>query len=165
MIEQGKPDGWLHLPTGNVFNDAGLQQHLPGWIAKWGEGVRSDFVALWRGHDALSAEAVIDAARLPAPDTLVQSHGGQIMPAMFWFALEHHDLGEIIQEHGFEGRFTGWPDFDAPDAVIALYAADPEKVLVEWTPAVPDGWQFGGKWHGEEGPVACFLRKRLEQVS
>lgn len=164
MNDQAKPDGWLHLPTGNVFNHAGLQQHLPGWIAKWGEGVRSDFIALWRGHDALPVATVIDASRMPAPDLLVQSHGGQVMPSMFWFAIEGQSLHDIASEHGFDISFhdiiAGAESEEAGAALEAQYTVNPDGMLAEFAPDVPLGWQYGGKWHGEDGPVACFLRKR-----
>lgn len=101
---------------------------------------------------------------MPAPETPIQLHSGQVMPAMFFFALEHHDLDEIATEQGFELAFRetigSLATDEANDALAAAYVVDPDKVLAEWDQPAPQGWQFGGKWHGEECPVACFLRKK-----
>ncbi len=107
---------------------------------------------------------VLHSSLMPAPDALVRMHDGQVMPTMFWFAIEDSDLDEIASEHGFE---TGYRDLfgsqdteEADEALEAAYERNPIATLEDWQPEAPEGWQFGGKWHTEDGATACFLRKR-----
>lgn len=108
--------------------------------------------------------AIRPAEVMPTPDTLVQLHGGQVQPAMFFYVIEGQSLVDIASEHGFDCQFGelfgALPTVEECEAEEAAYNLHPDKVLAEWNPTVPEGWQFGGKWHGEEGPVACFLRNR-----
>lgn len=100
---------------------------------------------------------------MPPGDALVACGGGQILPAMFFYAIEGANYSDIAKENGFNPLFVGFEADDhdtteAADAWIAAYDAEPDKVLAEWMPSTPDGYTFGGKWHTEDGLCACFLR-------
>ena len=146
--------GWLHTTT-NTDIDASTTTLTPAGRA---------YLAEIRSIPQKDQPHVLSPEQMPAPDILVGYHGGQIMPAMFHFALEGDDLPRIAREHDFEVSFAALlgelPTEDENEALEAAYEKDSSKVLADWQPQVPDGWRFGGKWHDEDGPIACFLRKR-----
>lgn len=128
------------------------------------EKIRAKQAAKPKHSPLPEGDAILDPSRMPAPDALVRMHDGQIMPAMFWFAIEDSNLDEIASEHGFE---TGYRDMlgsletdEANEVLKTAYEVNPADTLAGWRTDIPNGWQFGGKWHTEDGATACFLRKR-----
>ncbi|KQT50312.1 hypothetical protein ASG47_19605 [Devosia sp. Leaf420] len=132
-----------------------------GNMADFAEKAASDIRA---AHALLYKGPIRPAEIMPAPETPIQLHGGQIQPAMFFYTIEGQNLYHIAIEHGFDCQFgdlfdQGLTDEENEDA-LASYERTPDATLSAWVPEVPDGWQFAGKWHGEDGPVSCFLRKK-----
>ncbi|HWV19498.1 MAG TPA: hypothetical protein VN036_00545 [Devosia sp.] len=173
-----------HRPAGEPFQEAGGTQvtlaallHAAGiTMAEAGE---IELTRVWLKADAIRAKqaakpkhsplpegsGALDPSRLPEPEALVGYHGGQTMPAMFHYAIEGQSLAEIAKGHGFEVRFQDMlgsgPDDAANEALEAAYEADADKALADWHPTFDgEGWIYAGKWHDEDGPTSCFLRKK-----
>ena len=97
----------------------------------------------------------------PAPDLLIEYPDGSVMPLMFHFAIEGHDLGAIATEAGFETRWQDLDERDEPDLYADYFEHGADDVIGRWNVVAPDGWQLGGKWDTEDGPTACFLRRKV----
>lgn len=109
------------------------------------------------------ASAPLPAESMPSPNTLIACPGGEVMPAMFFYAVEGADLRRIASDYGFEVCFADLDAFCCDELDWKRYDAEPGAVLAEFTADVPEGWQFGGKWHSDNGVAACFLRPIGEQ--
>lgn len=97
----------------------------------------------------------------PGADLLIEYPDGSVMPLMFHFAIEGHDLSVIAAEEGFETRWVGLDEQDDPDLYRDYFEGGAGDVVGRWAVVPPDGWQFGGKWDTEDGPIACFLRRKV----
>ncbi len=107
----------------------------------------------------------LPASTMPKPEQLI-GNGAEASPAMFWYATEGQSLAAIAREHGFEMRVS-MLELDVlndEDEAQKRYDQDPDAVLAEYAPVAPEGFTYAGRWHGEEGPVVCWLRK-LPDVS
>jgi hypothetical protein len=98
---------------------------------------------------------------MPECHEMVECHDGQVLPVMFFYAIEGADYSEIAKASGYDIRMATVEADDSEDAEawLSAYEADGAKVLGEWQPVAPEGYSFGGKWHTEDGIAACFLRK------
>lgn len=105
---------------------------------------------------------------MPAPDQTVLRKDGTETVAMFFYAPSEHPLDEIAAEYGFDSTFLGMED--DPEADDALYdewdkatnTADgkPNDVIRTWHPTLGDGWKLAEKYDTEDGPIACFIRRK-----
>lgn len=102
----------------------------------------------------------INFSEMPAPETLVTYHDGQVGAAMFHYAAEGQDFGDIAREHGFESRLI-WLDQEAGDPeLVKAYEEGASDICARWHPATPDGWLLAAKHDTDDGPVAVYIRKR-----
>lgn len=116
----------------------------------------------------MSEFVTITESELPPAHTLIECRDGHILPLMFYFATELDDPKSIAKESGYDAMFITLADYvdRKNEALAAHYGRNMESdVISSWWPTVPDGWLFGGRWDGEDGPVACFLRRRQPRGS
>jgi hypothetical protein len=96
---------------------------------------------------------------MPAPDTLVEYFNGEVAAAMFHYGGD--DVAGVAASCGFEVspfvRLSNDPDARDLDQAYADGATD---VLARWHPRPPAGWSLGFKGDTEDGPVACFIRRK-----
>lgn len=117
----------------------------------------------------IQAERVSKTAQtMPAPDQTVLRKDGTETVAMFFYAPSEHPLDEIAAEYGFDSKFMGMED--DPEADDALYDewdkatsnadGNTNDVIRAWHPTLGDGWKLAEKYDTEDGPVACFIRRK-----
>lgn len=101
----------------------------------------------------------VPLSKAPKADLLIELPDGVLCALMFHFACEHHDIGDIAREQGFE-----LVKIIADDEWQEKYenADNIGDFLPFWMPQGPDGFRLAGKWDTEDGPVAWFIRERDE---
>lgn len=110
------------------------------------------------------AFAPASAAIMPPPALPISVGTGELWPAMVWYHGEDTDLREIAQNHGLEAAFTAL-ETDAPELAERYAAAgevtseDADAILAAWQPQAPEGFALAGKYSGEDGAYAAFLRE------
>jgi hypothetical protein len=97
---------------------------------------------------------------LPTPDTLVTYSDGSVSAVMFHYAPGGSSLKDIADENGFEVAFLGLTEDLASDHPLVIDYKNGADVIGEWQPTLPEGWQFGGKFDGDEGAFAIFIKKQ-----
>jgi len=98
---------------------------------------------------------------LPPPEQLLDLGDGTLVALMFYFTPPETRLSEVADMWGFDSMVYHLDDprlqSEYDDGVSGA------DILLRWFPEVPEGWLLGGKWETEEdGPVAIFLRQRLD---
>lgn len=114
-------------------------------------------------------DGALDASIMPAPETVIRMHGGQTMPAMFFYAIEGQSFADIASEHGFDAQFLRLANDVGVEAMAERYqeasdagtAAAMDQILADWQPTTPEGWTLSGQWHGEYDAIALFLRVKM----
>lgn len=98
---------------------------------------------------------------MPPPDTLIESEGGGLTCAMFFYASEACSVRNIVAENGFDYSMrTMEHDLGDEHPLNIAYADGAEAPLAEWQPQAPEGWKLVAKNDSEDGPVAIFVRPR-----
>jgi len=110
------------------------------------------------------AFAPASAAVMPPPALPISMGTGQFNPAMVWYHGEDTDTLEVAANLGLEAAFIAL-ETDAPE-LAERYAeafddtpANPDEILAAWQPPVPEGFTLAGRYHGEDGAYALFLRE------
>lgn len=99
---------------------------------------------------------------MPAPDTVIYGSDGMSWPAMFQYAGEGDDAAFIADQNGFEILYLYLEDDSEELFETYMNDSDFQKLFEAWKPAPPVGWNFGGAYDTEDGPIAIFLKKKPE---
>lgn len=87
-------------------------------------------------------------------------------PSIPWDDVpEDTDATPLLESLGYEVAFISM-ESDAPDLADEYYESD-DSGMGHWNPSKPggEGWFLGAIYHSEDGPAACWLRKRMEAKS
>lgn len=100
------------------------------------------------------------ADEMPAPETLVDYGHGMCGAAMFHYGAEGDSVVAIAGDNGFDVRLLRMHDeLGEEHTLVQVYDEGDPEVIGRWQPIVPEGWQLGGKWDTDDGPVAVFIKR------